>query len=364
LLKSIITRNFRSVKLYIYASKIIIILGILFAKYLEDSFPMSYIIHRLRNMYGMKIFAFFKFIEIFNNIFNKFNHDIDIQIINCIRAINLRKKLFFSSILLFSLCIHIMSFWSYMIGISFILNDPNDFIYMIFIKLNFLEFKKAAKGLKKKKILNLIMTDIYDRFSIFAGLILVIFENYYQNKINSHNFLYYFTRVFYLIFAEMFFDWLKGIVMYKLSSLDSTYYKNFYFEIVMFHEKLKFNCFNNNGGKGLLKNENYVEYVNKIEKYEFKVLLDDDVKGYSNCVEYDNLAAVKIGSTNITICILIISFILRNTNKIVFSKMILIIIILIIIQRINRLIISNIAIRRIDRYLEKQEKNKIKEKVM
>ena len=119
---------------------------------------MSYIHHRLRNMQGMKIFAFFKFIDVFNSIFNKFNHDYDIQLINCIRKRNLRKKIYYIIILLFGLFIHIVSIWSYMIGISFVLNDANDFTYMICLKLNFIEFKKAGKYLKKKKFINMIST--------------------------------------------------------------------------------------------------------------------------------------------------------------------------------------------------------------
>ena len=119
---------------------------------------MSFIHHRLRSLQGMKIFAFFKFIEVFNTIFNKFNHDYDIQIVNCLRNNNLRKKIYFLLILLFTLFIHIISMWSYMIGISFVLNDANDFTYMICLKLNFLEFKKAGKALKKKKFINLIST--------------------------------------------------------------------------------------------------------------------------------------------------------------------------------------------------------------
>ena len=121
---------------------------------------MSYIHHRLRNMQGMKIFAFFKFIEVFNNIFNKFNHDYDIQLINCLRKNNFTKKIWFVMILLFTLFIHIISMWSYMIGISFVLNDANDFTYMICLKLNFIEFKKAGKNLKRKKLLNMISTGI------------------------------------------------------------------------------------------------------------------------------------------------------------------------------------------------------------
>ena len=138
---------------------------------------MSYIHHRLRNMQGMKIFAFFKFIEVFNNIFNKFNHDYDIQLINCLRKRNFRKKIMFIFILLFTLFIHIISMWSYMIGISFVLNDANDFTYMICLKLNFIEFKKAGKILKKKKLLNMITTGNISIIKIFM-IALLLFQEF------------------------------------------------------------------------------------------------------------------------------------------------------------------------------------------
>jgi hypothetical protein len=166
----------------------------------------------------------------------------------------------------------------------------------------------------------------------------------------------------YLIGSEVLFDWLKGIVVFKVSGLNPGLYKNYYLEIAIYHEKLKFNCFNSNGGPLVPKNSLYLEYTKKIEQYELDIANSSNNSRYSSFLDFDNLSAIEVGYTNVTICVLFLSIMMRNVGFQIFSRnFFLIVIISIVIQRINRFIISNMVVEKIDRCLAKK-KEKEKEK--
>jgi len=188
----------------------------------------------------------------------------------------------------------------------------------------------------------------------------VIYQNYYENKINSHNFLDYFIRVLHLIGSEVIFDWLKGIMVFKLSNLDPQIYKEYYLELSIYHEQLKFNCFNTNGGQIIPKNSMFYNYTSKIEKFKLKIVNHDSMSNCTAFLDYENISAIAVGYTNVTICVLFITFLIKHVGFKLFSKdFFILVIILIIIQRINRLIISNLVVEKIDRCLVK---NKITKK--
>jgi hypothetical protein len=160
--------------------------------------------------------------------------------------------------------------------------------------------------------------------------------------------------------SEVIFDWLKGIVVFKVSSLNPGLYKHYYMEMAIYHEKLKFNCFNSNGGAITPRNSIYSAYTKKVEKYDLNMVNNNNNSNYSSFLDYENLSAIEVGYTNVTICVLFLSFLIKNIGFKLFSKnFILIGVILIIIQRINRQIISNIVVEKIDRCLLK---NNVKEK--
>lgn len=118
---------------------------------------MFYIHHNLRSLSGMKIFTFMRIIEILNIICNNFNKDFDVQLVTLINLRRLKKIIFTSAILLISLFLNIVTFYSYTIALSIALNDSNNFIYPVFLKMNFMEMKKSGKVHKKKKIFSFIV---------------------------------------------------------------------------------------------------------------------------------------------------------------------------------------------------------------
>lgn len=149
-------------------------------------------------------------------------------------------------------------------------------------------------------------------------------------------------------------------MVFKVSGLNPGLYKNYYLEMAIYHEKLKFNCFNSNGGAIVPRNNLYKAYTKKVEKYELNMVNNNNNSNYSLFLDYENLSAIEVGYTNVTICVLFLSFLMKNIGlKLISKNFILIGVILIVIQRINRHIISNIVVEKIDRYLLK---NNVKEK--
>jgi hypothetical protein len=119
---------------------------------LEYKYPSFQMYHNLRYLSGMKIFTFIKILEFMNVILNKFNRDNDLQILKILKETKLKKKIISIFIIFISQCLNIISFWVYMITISIALNDTNNFIYPLFLKLNIIEIKKSGKVLKQKKL--------------------------------------------------------------------------------------------------------------------------------------------------------------------------------------------------------------------
>lgn len=116
--------------------------------------------HNLRFLSGMKIFTFIKILEFMNILLNKFNRDYDIQLVRLLKESKIKKKIISIIIMIISLSLNIITFWCYMITISITLNDANNFIYPLFLKLNIIEIKKSGKFVKQKKISQTIINGI------------------------------------------------------------------------------------------------------------------------------------------------------------------------------------------------------------
>lgn len=236
---------------------------------------------------------------------------------------------------------------------------------MICIRLNFIEFKKAGKLVKKKKVLTIVTTgnilhniDIYDRFAMITGLFLVTLENFFQNKLNSHNYEYFIWRIFFIISTEVLFDWLKGSVLLKISNINPINYKKFYFELALFYEKCRYRCFNEINGR--VKSENS-QYIDKLQNYKFSIINSQNNSEYCGYIDDENLSAIEAGSNNLTFSILFLTFLLRFYESNIFClKSILIVLCLILIRSINKLIISNFVVNNIDRFINSLSTSKAK----
>ncbi len=129
--------------------------------------------HNLRYLSGLKIFTFIKILELMNMVLNKFNRDNDIQIIRLVKETKTKKKILSIIIMIISLTLNIITYWCYLITISIALNDANNFIYPLFLKLNFIGIKKSKKIVKGKKISQIIIN------SNFILIIIFIYKKFF-----------------------------------------------------------------------------------------------------------------------------------------------------------------------------------------
>lgn len=263
----------------------------------------------------MKIFTFIRIIEFFSILLNKFNRDYDAQLFSLVRDSKLKKNILNYLILILSLFLNIVTFWSFMISLSIVLNDPNNFIYPLFLKLNYIEMKKSGKNRKKKKILDVILFEIYDRFFVFFSLVFVVIQNYSDNKINSHNFVDYSYRIFFLILSEILFDWIRNIIVFKVSDLKPSLIKLVTYELVLFHDKLKYNSYHVNGAGGNSDNLdnshfNFQEmnnYLKIIENEDLKFInKKNEMNKYTKFLDLDNILMIQL-QNNITVYCVIVS---------------------------------------------------------
>ena len=141
---------------------------------------------------------------------------------------------------------------------------------------------------------------------------MVVIQNFNDNKLNSHNFIDYGYRVFFLVFSEILFDWIKDIIIFKISVIKAKYLKTFTLEIAVFHEKLKNKCSYTNGGedeKSLSQNsketKNFNDYVNLLDNFRLKYFNKEKVEKFSYFVDFENLITIELQHNVMVICIIV-----------------------------------------------------------
>ena len=250
----------------------------------------------------MKIFTFIRMMEFLNVLLNKFNKDYDVQLFSILTENKIKKKIINFILLLFSLSLNIVTFWSYMISLSIVLNDPNNFIFPLFIKLNYISLKKSGKQKKLSKILDVVLFEIYDRFFVFLSLFLVIIQNYSDNKINSHNFVDYAYRVFFLVGTEILFDWMKNIVTFKISDIKPSLIKSITYDMILMHEKCRYRAFHLNGASNCPssldesgKESTTSVYIKIIEQENLQFFNQkSEFQRYANILDADNIICLEL----------------------------------------------------------------------
>jgi len=113
----------------------------------------------------------------------------------------------------------------------------------------------------------------------------------------------------------MIFDWLKNIIIFKLSIIKAKYLKSFTLELAVFHDKMKYNCFDPNGGKSEIPNKNlngtekYIsDYINIIENFKLKYINKEKLEKYLCVIDFENLLTIELQHNVIVICIIVYYF--------------------------------------------------------
>lgn len=139
---------------------------------------------------------------------------------------------------------------------------------------------------------------------MFFWLICVVVQNYKDNKITPHNFAEYSYRIFLVGFSEILFDWIKNIIIFRISDIDVNLINDIALELSIFHEKLRNNSFDqnsthHNGGPSL--------YIATLEKYELKLINKQKLDKYSKKLDYINVVNVELQTNILTYCIIVYS---------------------------------------------------------
>jgi hypothetical protein len=144
----------------------------------------------------------------------------------------------------------------------------------------------------------------------------VVIQNYLEGKLNSHNFIDYFYRLFFLLITEILFDWIKDIIIFKISLIKAKYLKSLTLELAVFHDKMKYNCFNinniTNGSSDIRKSTmensdegNFSLYLSFLDDSYMTNLNQENLEKYLYYIDYENLMTIELQHNVLVICIVV-----------------------------------------------------------
>ena len=111
--------------------------------------------------------------------------------------------------------------------------------------------------------------------------------------------------------SEIIFCWIKDILIFKISDIDSKYIKEITYEIAFFHEQMKYECFLNNGCN--YENGIMGEYIKQIESINLKIVNKKHCSDkFSALVDYENILCMELKNNILIHCIFIIPFIINK----------------------------------------------------
>ena len=113
---------------------------------------------------------------------------------------------------------------------------------MIYLKVNFIEFKQANKGFKS--IHTFLMNDVFDRFLNFFIIIFIFTNGIIENKIKIDFNNIYFKRICLYFISELISDYLKGIITFKINNLNPKNIKLFLKEEIELYDEFNFKRIN------------------------------------------------------------------------------------------------------------------------
>ena len=232
--------------------------------HIYNSSTYKWIKSELSIIKGIKLYSIFKVIEYLLLLSNKLGYDLDLQLLKIMDAKKIKHK-----ILSFLICC-IFSYFNYYIIILFyyctwlMIFDDNKSFIPIYLKVNYIEFKQANKSFKS--IHNFLSNDIHDRFINYFVLFIVFINCLLDKNIKKINKIVYFKRIFIYFIAELLSDYIKGIIIFKLSNSNSKNIKKFLKEEIIYYKKLTYKKKNNDESFNYLKNvDMYESYLNDIE---------------------------------------------------------------------------------------------------
>ena len=282
-------------------------------------------------------------------ISNKFNVDIDLEILEVTRRNSSSSRGISFLIIILGLIFEVFVTLAFITNLSIILDEPNEFVYFLFIKLNYIDVQKNFKKTNEKKLLRYILIDIYDRFIMFLCLFYIAHKKISEGKISEENYLTYLIKYVYLIITEIVFDWIKDAIIFKITLHKAEFVRLAIFDIAILHERFRtMDEYMDN--QDIHKQDAIFQ---RIHNYKLKILTLDDTSildRYSKYVDYENLMCMTIDLSIIIFCVFIIDFILIISYYLTAFQALLLVCLCYLIQKFLKLKIQEYVVDRIERY--------------
>ena len=183
------------------------------------------------------------------------------KLIKIIKEKKIKHKLFSFLILNIFIFIHLYSLNIFYFCTFIILNDIDKSFYLIYLKVNFIEFKQANKAFKS--VHNFITNDIFDRFLNYFLFIFIGINFINEKKIKFDLSNVYFKRICLYLISELISDYLKGIVTFKINNINPKNIKLFLKEEIKFYQEIFNKSENKDNIYNLLKetklHQNYID---------------------------------------------------------------------------------------------------------
>lgn len=105
--------------------------------------------------------------------------------------------------------------------------------------------------------------------------------------------------------TQLIFDWIKYMVMFKISNINVNYFRLLTYELQVFHDKLSLSCFNETGST-YSSNKSKVKYLKFLSEYEIKLYNRDKLENYLGRVESDHLLTIEMKNSILVQSVLVV----------------------------------------------------------
>jgi hypothetical protein len=215
---------------------VLIIIGVIIKDQIDNSSTLKYIKDEFSKAKGIKLYSIFKIIEYVLLLSKKFSFDLDLQLLKIIKAKKYKHKIISFVILCSFIYVNIYIIILFYYCTWLIINDNNKSFIPIYLKVNYIEFKQSNKTFKS--IHQFISNDIHDRFLNYFVLFFVFVNGVIDKNIYIDNNNIYLNKIVFCFIAEFISDYLKGIILFKIGSINPKNIKMFLNEEIIYYNKI------------------------------------------------------------------------------------------------------------------------------
>ena len=267
---------------------VLIIIGVIIKDQIDNSSTLKYIKDEFSKAKGIKLYSIFKIIEYVLLLSKKFSFDLDLQLLKIIKAKKYKHKIITFIILCSFIYVNIYIIILFYYCTWLIINDNNKSFIPIYLKVNYIEFKQSNKTFKS--IHQFLSNDIHDRFLNYFVLFFVLVNGVIDNNIYIDKNNIFLRKILFCFLAEFISDYLKGIILFKISNINPKNIKIFLKEEIIYYNKIDIK---DNKYLFLENSKLYESSLNIIDKENiFPMMLNINI--YPFCIIFLHYFFIKI----------------------------------------------------------------------